>query len=79
MGILRPSAGMNVAVGDLVLVRESDNALFRQAMGSKLVHEKWTGPWMVTKVVFKGLNVVTEMEGREKRSRTVSVASLKLL
>ena len=39
-GISRPSAGVNVAVGDLVLARESDSVLFRQGMGSKLVHEK---------------------------------------
>ena len=76
-GISRPAARVNVAVGDLVLARESDSALFRQEMGSKLVHEKWTGPWTVTKVVFKGLSAVIEMEGRKKRSRTVSVASLK--
>ena len=64
-------------MGDLVLTRESDSALFQQGMGSKLVHEKWTGPWTVTKIVFKGLSAVMEMEGRKKRSRTVSVASLK--
>ena len=78
-GISRPSAGVNVAEGDVVLARQSDSALFRQGKGSKLVHEKWTGPWMVTKVVFKGLSAVIEVEGRKKRSRTVSVASLKLL
>ena len=66
-----------MAVGDLVLARDSDGALFWQGMGSKLVHEKWTGPWTVTKVVFKGLSAAIEMEGRKKRSRTVSVASLK--
>ena len=76
-GISRPSTGVNVAEGDLVLARESDNAFFRHEMESKLVHEKWTGPWTVAKVVFKSLSAVIEMEGRKKRIRTVSVASLK--
>ena len=65
-GISRPAARVNVAVGDLVLARESDSALFRQEMGSKLVHEKWTGPWTVTKVVFKGLRAMIEIEGRKE-------------
>ena len=76
-GISWPSAGVNVAEGDLVLALESDSALFRQGMGSKLVHEKWIDPWTVIKVVFKGLSEVREMEGRKKRSRTVLVASLR--
>ena len=75
--ISRSSPSVNVAEGDLVLARESDSSLFRQGMGPKLVHEKWTGPWTVTRVVFKGLSAVIEMNGRRKRSRTVSVASLK--
>ncbi|CAN0574572.1 unnamed protein product, partial [Laminaria digitata] len=50
--------------GDLVLARESDSSLHRQGMGPKLVHEKWTGPWKVVDVVFEGLSVVIEMEGR---------------
>ncbi|CAN0534235.1 unnamed protein product, partial [Laminaria digitata] len=57
--------------GDLVLARESDSSLHRQGMGPKLVHEKWTGPWKVVDVVFEGLSVVIEMEGRVTRSRTV--------
>ena len=46
-------------------------------MGSKLVHEKLTGPGTVPNVVFKGLSAGTEMEGRKNRSSTVSVALLK--
>ena len=42
-----------------------------------MVHEKWTGPWKVVKVVFKGLTAVIEMEGRKTRTRTVSMAPLK--
>ena len=76
-GISRPSAEVNVAKGDIVLARESDSALFRQGMRSKLVHEKLTDSWTVTKIVFKGLSAVIEMDGRKKRSRSVSVASLK--
>ncbi|CAN0599800.1 unnamed protein product, partial [Laminaria digitata] len=37
----------------------------------------WTGPWKVVDVVFEGLSVVIEMEGRVTRSRTVSTASMK--
>ena len=65
-GISLPSAGVNVAVRDPVLARESVSALFRQGMGSKLVHEKWTGPWTVTKLVFKGLRSMIEIEGRKE-------------
>ena len=64
-------------MGDLVLARESDSSLHRQGMGPKLVHEKWTDPWKVVEVLIEGLNAVMEMEGRAKRSRTVSTASLK--
>ena len=46
-------------------------------MGPKLFHEKWTGPWKVVDVVIEGLSAVIEMGGRAKRSRTVSIASLK--
>ena len=75
--IQRPSPGTRVATGDLVLARESDSSLHRQGMGSKLVHDKWTGPWKVVEVVIEGLSVVIEMEGRTTRSRTVSAESLK--
>ena len=44
-----------------------------------IVDEKWTGPWTVTKVVFKSLSAVIEMKWRKKRTRTVSVASFKTL
>ena len=46
-------------------------------MRPKLVHDKWTGPWKVVDVVFEGLSVVIEMEGRATCSRTASTASLK--
>ena len=74
--IRRPSSGVGSTEGDLVLAWESESSLFRQGMGSKLVHEKWTGPWKVVKIVFKGLSAVIEMEGRKTRTRTVSMASL---
>ena len=46
-------------------------------MGSKLVHNKWTGPCKVVEVVIEGLVVVIEMEGRTTRSRILCAASLK--
>ena len=60
--IQRPSAGTRVALGDLVLARESDSSLHRQGMGPKLVHEKWTGPWKVVEVLIERLSSVIEME-----------------
>ena len=50
--IQRPSAGTRISRGDFVLARESDSSLHRNGMGSKPVHEKWTGPWRVVDVVF---------------------------
>ena len=73
-----PSSGVGSVEGDLILERESESSLFRQGMRPKLVHEKWTGPWKVVKVVFKGLSAVIEMEGRKTWTRTVSMAFLKL-
>ena len=75
--IQRPSAGTRVAASDLVLARGSDSSLHRQRMGPNLVRDKWTGPWKVVEVVMEELSAVIEMEGRAKRSRTVSTASLK--
>ena len=47
----RPSAGTRVAEGDFVLARERDSSFDRQGIGSKLVHEKWAGPWKVLRVL----------------------------
>ena len=69
--------GVGSVEGDLVLGRESESSPFRQDMGPKLVHEKWTGPWKVVKVVLKVLNAVIEMEGRKTRTGAVSMTSLK--
>ena len=44
--VRRPSSGVGSVEGDLVLARESESSLFQQGMGPKLVHEKWTGPWL---------------------------------
>ena len=76
--IRRPSSGVGCVEGDLVLKGEIESSLFRQGMGPKLVHEKWTGSWKVLKVVFTGLSAVIEMEGRKARTRRVSMASLQL-
>ena len=47
--ISRSSPSVDASEGDLVLAREGDSSLFRLGMGPKLVHEKWTAPWAVTK------------------------------
>ena len=78
--IQRPSGGTRVVTGDFILARESDISPHWQGMGPKLVHEKWTDPWKVVKVVkvvIEGLSVVIEMAGRTTRFRAVSDASLK--
>ena len=75
--IQRSSAGTRVVTGDLVLAKVSDSSLHRQGMGAKRVHEKYTGPWKVVEMVIGGLSVVTGMEGKTTRSRTISAASLK--
>ena len=75
--ISRPSAGVRAETGDLVLVREADSTTYREGLGKKLLHEKWTGPWRVDEVVQRGLSVVVVMQGRKIRKRTVSTAWLK--
>ena len=42
--IARPSAGISVKPGDLVLVREAGSNIQRHNNKGKLEHEKWTGP-----------------------------------
>ena len=46
--INRSSAGVPTKVGDLVLVREADSTRSREGYGTKLHHEKYTGPWKCT-------------------------------
>ena len=65
--IRRPSSGVGSVEGDLILERESESSLFRQGMRPKLVHEKWTGPWKVVKVVFKGCLLYTSPSPRDQR------------
>ena len=62
--IRRLSSAVGSIHGDLVLARGSGSSLFSQGIGPKLVHEKWTGPWKVGRMVFKELSSVIEMEGR---------------
>ena len=71
--IRRPWSGVRPVEGDLVLARESESSLFRQAMRPTLVPEKWTGPWKVV----KGSSAIIETEGRKTRTRTVSMVSHK--
>ena len=76
--ISRPSPGVSVETGDLVLVRESDSSRHRDGRGKKLQHEVYTGPWEVSEVLQRGLSVKVLMNGRKKRERNVSLADVKL-
>ena len=75
--ISRASPGVQAQTGNLVLVRESDSALYRRGRGDKLEHEKWTGPWRVKEVLQEGLMLEVEMQGRQLRRRKVSTAAVK--
>jgi len=75
--IARPSAGVLVEKGSLVLVRESESSRHRDNRGRKLQHDHYTGPWRVTEVVRAGISVQVTMRGRKQRTRTVSVADVK--
>lgn len=72
----RSSSGVGSVEGGLVLARKSDNYIFRQRLGPKFVHDKWTGSWGGVKVVFTGYSAVIELEGRKTRTRTASMAYL---
>lgn len=76
--ISRPSPGVSVEPGSLVLVRESESSRHRDRRGMKLQHERYTGPWKVSEVLQKGLSVHVSMQGRKQRDRRVSIADVKL-
>ena len=71
--ISRESAGTGAQVGDLVLVKESSSNIERNGTGGKLEHERWTGPWKITKVLNAGLIIEVVMEGRSTQTRHVSI------
>ena len=75
--VIRRSPGSKVKPGDLVLVRELDSRLGLEGLGSKLVHEKWTGPWTVRELKSEGSSATVEMNGRSKRHRHVTAADIK--
>ena len=75
--INRSSTGVTAKVGDLVLVREADSTRSREGYGAKLHHEKYTGPWSITRVLMTGLSVEVELRGRKTRKRTVATSALK--
>ena len=75
--ISRPSAGVSVEQGSLVLVREADSARHRDNRGRKLQHDLYTGPWEVAEVLQTGLSVEVRMRGRRLRTRRVSLANVK--
>ena len=75
--INRSSTGVTAEVGDLVLVREADSNRSREGYGTKLHHDKYTGPWSITRVLMTGLSVEVELRGRKTRKRTVATSALK--
>ena len=64
-------------MGDLVLVKESSSNIERNGSGGKLEHERWTGPWKLTKVLNAALMIEVVMEGRSTRTRHVSPGGIK--
>ena len=60
-----------------MLVREADSTRGREGYGTKLHHEKYTGPWPITRVLMTGLSVEVELRGRKTRKRTVATSALK--
>ena len=75
--ISRPSAGVALKKGSLVLVRESESSRHPDNRGRKLQHDHYTGPWRVTEVLQTGLSMQVTMRGRKQRTRNVSTADVK--
>ena len=75
--INRSSTGVTAKVVDLVLVRQADSTRSREGYGTKLHHEKYTGPWSITRVLMTGLSVEVELRGRKTRKRTVATSAIK--
>lgn len=76
--IVRSSAGLNSRVGDWVVVKQADAAVAGEEFGSKLAHDRWTGPWLVENIQQHGCNVRVMMAGGIIRNRVVCTASLKI-
>ena len=51
------SAGTVAQTGDIVLVKESSGNVERNGSSGKLKHERWTGPWKMTKVLNADLTI----------------------
>ena len=75
--MVRQSVGIQAQVRDLMLVRESDSSLSSARVSAKPIHDLWTGPWEVHKIVIRGLSLQVRMRGRKIRERTVSAANVK--
>ena len=73
----KPSAGVTARPGDLVLVQEAEITLHRSGRGGKLEHERWTGPWRVSRILQEGLTAEVEMKGRQLRTRKVHTGLIK--
>ena len=64
-------------VGDLVMVKESESALNSQGTHPKLLHDHFTAPWSVTKMIIPGQSMEVTLKGRRIRRRIVSTANVK--
>lgn len=62
-----------------MLVNELSSRLGLEGVRSKLVHEKWTGPWKVKDIMSEGSinSAVVEMNRRSKQQHHASVADMK--
>lgn len=63
--------------GDYVMVKLVTSSHARKRTKTKLAHEQWTGPSMVTAVVPAGLGFDINLNGRRIRKRIVSAANFK--
>lgn len=75
--IQRASPGSRVKVGDWVMVKESDSSLNSQGVHPKLLHDHYTAPWLVTRIVLPGQSAEVTLNGRRIRKRMVSTSSVK--
>ena len=63
--------------GDLVLVKEADSALRNDRVHTKLIHDRWTGPWTVTAVITPELCYRVTLQGRRERVRRAAASHIK--
>lgn len=64
-------------MGDQMLVRNSESLLHWDEVAVNHTFEKRTGQWGVEEAPQPVINMVVKLQGRKKRTRSVSVAAVK--